>query len=533
VKEHSVSQYLAEFRTRPAIERRAASIHIHVDGDKGPSMIEVTNSCLHVLFALLEHPNGAQLGQIMKAALDSLDVLKGWDKLEHCCWFAQKAAEWSQYQYRYAVPTWLVERLLESPDTSTATSLHNTLASMVTTVFRSPTPLVNLSTSDIIANLITLIFRRININPDDTLLSPLVSCIASLGTHVYYSDQIQDLAGDLISRLVVVEVQGIGNCGKGSNEQCRSQAIRCLLAGLRELMGAATRAQNRETNKDSPTPIPTTSFSSSADAPAEVRTARRSRVSPGTWQDTLSLLCDRDHAVRTDYSDALVFYLTREIKKRGNTTDRDGVKRVRPLADGLQQASNANAVLYGDSSTRFLNAVHAYSYILATTSLDFGSSSAPSLTEEGTSVINVLPATPVNSVGNVDILPQSQGSRRSTTLGPRARKVSAVQRLLDRVPSRISSSGSAFASDYSNMLMVQTAVHEQLPIRALLTGIPMLLVLDKTTKINDISDADIWQRSKAIKEMIARVWLVIAKVWNISELASIAQKVFFHFHRIS
>jgi hypothetical protein len=57
----------------------------------------------------------------------------------------------------------------------------------------------------------------------------------------------------------------------------------------------------------------------------------------------------------------------------------------------------------------------------------------------------------------------------------------------------------------------------------------MLLVLDKATKIDDISDADIWQRSKAIKEMIGRVWLVIAKVWNISELASIAQKVFFPF----
>jgi hypothetical protein len=157
-------------------------------------MGDVSNACLHALFSLLEHANGSQLGYIMRSSFDSLDELRGWTKLDHCCWFAQKTAEWSQYQYRYAVPTWLVERLLESQDAPRITPLHNALVAMVTTVFNSPTHLVNLSTSDIISNLVTLLMRRTTINPEDALLPALVECIASLGRHVYYSDQIHDLA---------------------------------------------------------------------------------------------------------------------------------------------------------------------------------------------------------------------------------------------------------------------------------------------------------------------------------------------------
>lgn len=194
MKDTPISPYLAEFRTRPALERRAVSIHIHIDGDKGPSMSDVSNACLHALYSLLEHANGSQLGHIMRSICDSLDELKGWESPPHCCWIAEKATEWSQFQYRYAVPTWLVERLLENQDSPITTPLHTALAAMITTVFNSPTPLVNLSTSDIISNLITLLLRRTAIDPEDNLLSALVECVSSLGSHVYYSDQIQDLA---------------------------------------------------------------------------------------------------------------------------------------------------------------------------------------------------------------------------------------------------------------------------------------------------------------------------------------------------
>jgi hypothetical protein len=131
----------------------------------------------------------------MRASLDTLDEgRKNWSQVEHCCWVAKKTAEWAQYQYRYAIPTWLVERLVENQEATTAAPMPSALAAMVTAVFNSSTPLVNLSTSDIVSNLITLLIRRASIHPDDDLLPALVECIASLGRHVYYSDQIQDLA---------------------------------------------------------------------------------------------------------------------------------------------------------------------------------------------------------------------------------------------------------------------------------------------------------------------------------------------------
>jgi hypothetical protein len=196
VKDAPSSPYLAEFRTRPALERRAASIHVHVDGDKGPSTADVSDASLHALFSLLSHTNGAQLGHVMQSAFNSLDNMEGWKKVDHSCWFAKKTAEWAQYQYRYVVPTWLVERLLSNSnqESDEFTPLQKTLTVMITSVFSSPTPFINLSSSDIMSSLLTLLLRRLSTNPKDDALSGLVECISSLGCHVYYSDQIQDLA---------------------------------------------------------------------------------------------------------------------------------------------------------------------------------------------------------------------------------------------------------------------------------------------------------------------------------------------------
>ena len=168
----------------------------------------------------------------MQAIFDSQKTkLKGWENLGVCRWLARKACEWTQYQYRYAVPTRLVERLLESQDTSAASPLQSALAAMVTTVFTSSIPLINLSTSDIVSNLVTLILRRVVVDSNDPLLPLLVECIASLGTHIYYSDQIQDLAGELISRLVVVESQGVLDRKATPNKKKGTdlRLCRCLL----------------------------------------------------------------------------------------------------------------------------------------------------------------------------------------------------------------------------------------------------------------------------------------------------------------
>lgn len=194
IKESPTSPYLAEFRARPTVERRAASIHVHIDGDVGPSAAEVTNAVLHILFVLLGHVNVSQLGQVMQSTFDTLVHLDAWKEIEYCCWFAKRITEWVQYQYRYVVPTWLVERLLENQDAPATGPLPKALLSMVAAVLNAPIPLVDISSSDMLSNLVVLMLRRIAKDPKDELVPVIVSCISSLGHHVYYSDQIQDLA---------------------------------------------------------------------------------------------------------------------------------------------------------------------------------------------------------------------------------------------------------------------------------------------------------------------------------------------------
>ncbi|KAF7967328.1 hypothetical protein HWV62_34705 [Athelia sp. TMB] len=422
VKDKIKSTYLAEFRTRPAMERRAASIHVHVDGETGPATTDVISGCLRTWSSLLQHANGWQLGQIMRALADNLDETKGWERLDQCRWLAGKICEWTQYQYRYAVPTRLVEHLLESQDAASTTALQSSLAAMVTTIFTSPTPLINLSTSDIISNLMQLIMHRIAVNSEDALLPELVECIASLGMHVYYSDQIQDLAAELISRLINVELQGVVGSSSESRTKNRSQAIRCLLAGLLGLMQAADKDGRVHGDSDGTTKvatIPSTPpLGTAAAQDLHNRPSRRTRVSPEVWLDTLSLLCDADYAVRADYADAFVFYLRKEIRKRGDSTDSDGVKRIRPLAEGpIQQATQMKLLTHGDPATRALHAAHGYLYVLATaSSLGFdpstrASSAATTQTHDTNALAGIpgesnLPFIPIDKKGSLAITPE-------------------------------------------------------------------------------------------------------------------------------
>ncbi|KAF9821208.1 hypothetical protein IEO21_00816 [Rhodonia placenta] len=521
IKEEPNLAFMDDFRTRPALERRAASIHLHVDGDRGPSSGDVVNASLHALSSILGHSTGNQVTIIMSAIFDFLNDSGGWEKVNHCRWLAAKASEWTQYQYRYAVPTRIVECLVEGQDVPQSTARHSTLAAMVTTVFTSPTPLVNLSTSDMISGLISLIFRRITVDPEDLLLPVLVECIASLGTHVYYADQIQDLAGELISRLLLVESNGIPGPSKPNAEKARSQAIRSLLAGLLGLMHAADMHQVVKDDglPDDKEPLPT---GTSAELPSEsspatqnvhIRPSRRTKIAPEVWQDTLVLLCDQDYAVRADYAVALVSYLQSEIPKLGEHVDVDGVNRMRSLAEGpSEQAKTMTAMVYGDSTTRFLNALHAYIYLLATSAaldLHAGSSTTDG---NGSSV----------QEGNAN---HDSHGRRSTTVPPRSRKTSFILRAMQNAPKKLSQSDApnATLSDCGNILAVLTVVHENLPIRGLLTGAPMLVALERAARADEASLAKL-PLAVTIQHMVAQTWATIGRVWKCPDVVGVAEQ---------
>jgi hypothetical protein len=309
--------------------------------------------------------------------------------------------------------------------------------------------------------------------------------------------------------------------------------VRCLLAGLLGLIQAANKTDVVKSQEEAADVTGPTLDTSRKDA-GHARASRRSRVSPDIWQDTLSLLCDGDYSVRADYTEALVFYLSNEMPKHGDIADSDGVKRVRRLAEGpLQQAVNMTVLLHaGDFGTKFLNAVHAYLYILSTTStlgLASTPSTSPSQSIVNDSGVNVIPSTPTElETEGRDSFAQSQPTGRrsfSAPQGPRLRKASVVQRLLEGTAGGVSASTAACLADYAHVLNVLTTMHEQLPVRGLITGVPMLLALDAMTRSQDADDLHMLHRINTIKEVIARVWLVVGKVWNSSDLMDIAEKV--------
>jgi len=333
----------------------------------------------------------------------------------------------------------------------------------------------------------------------------------------------------LISRLAMLEGQGDLEHDKTGVTHSRSQVVRCLLAGLLGLIQAANKIDIAKSQEDAVDVTGPTLEISRKDG-EHVR-ARRSRVSPDIWQDTLSLLCDSDYSVRADYTEALVFYLLNEMPKNGDIVYSDGVKRVRRLAEGpLQQTRNMTILLHaGDFGTDFLNAVHAYLYILSTTSclgMTPNSSTLPSRSMVNDSHVNIIPGTPTEfEIEARDSFAQSQSTGQRSSFapqGPRSRKASVVQRLLEGSASGVSASTSACLADYAHVLNVLTTIHEQLPVRGLLTGIPMLLALDATTRLQDF---DLLHRTNVIKEVIARVWFVVGKVWNSSDIMVIVEKV--------
>ena len=337
------------------------------------------------------------------------------------------------------------------------------------------------------------------------------------------------LKAELINRLVVIEVQGILVRDKDHFLQSRSSAIRCLLEGLLGLIRTANATE-------SPNNVqllwePATKQPEASRKARDESVSRRTKVPPDIWQDTLSLLCDSEPTVRHECSIALIYYLIEEMPKHGENND--VLKHVRRFADNSPrhiQIAHAFPRMT-DTGSKFLNALYAYVYILATSpALGIPSNDVPTQTPDEPSSFTSATVVERNS-GNPrtsnDNSSQSQSNnRRSLTNahGPRARKESLVLRLLDKTPSRLTTSAQASEQDYANLLKILTTVQVQLPIRGLLVGLPMILALDAVVETLDDDSAATGQII-AIRTIIAQVWLTIGQVWTVRAVIELAEKV--------
>lgn len=305
----------------------------------------------------------------------------------------------------------------------------------------------------------------------------------------------------------------------------RSSAIRCLLDGLVGLVLAANENDSTMTlqeDKDSNDADTTKKLRAS-----DERASRRTKVPPDIWQDTLSLLCDNDPQVRKSCSNALIYYIAQEMPKHGEN-DIAGAKPMRRIADTFRHNLGAIPSI-GDTGSKFLNSVHAYVYILAT-SPTLGISSSSASQKLSQSLIKDrspgLPDQDYHDLRDNDNLSLPSNNRRSFTLqhGPKARKDSLVLRLLEGAPTRYTTSAKASEEDYAHILKILSTIQAQIPLHGLLTGMPMLLALNAAldTEENDIG---LLHRIVTVKTVISHVFLKIGQVWKIQELVNIAEAV--------
>lgn len=184
-------------------------------------MTDVTFGALRAMKNLLGRSDGPQVSTFLNSMFSTLDIDSpssgGWGNVDLCQWLALNITEWTQYQHRYAVPIQLTKKLIDTPDSKGKEKIHASLLAMITAVFSSRTPIANLATSDVISSLIQFILRRVRLDPNDPILPSVVKCVSSLATHLYYADQIQDFAEELIQKLVEIQVCCSTACGSSDS----------------------------------------------------------------------------------------------------------------------------------------------------------------------------------------------------------------------------------------------------------------------------------------------------------------------------
>lgn len=497
----------AEFaiKKRPAHMRRAPSISEHVDGEKGPSSEDVASAAVGTFQGLMRHGDATQVQATLAPVLAWLDgrdtsgslptpSRSQWDNVEWCSWLAETMASWAALQYRFVVLTALVEHLVDTCE-GPGLGKHATLVAMVTTILMGQTSLIGLSTSDTLNNLLGLIVRRVHIDSRDSLLPPLVECVSGLGVHVYYADQINDIADEITARIVALQVPESSSQSSASASQVakavakstpeqRDESIRVLLVCLSGVMAAAKRSSG-EVQKavDEGTSMATVEKGKATAAEGDAtlglaRAGTRNRISSEVWHHTASLLAHPNHTVRLAYEQALLTFLVDEVDRGSVATDL--------ISAGVGPSLSNDA-------TGLTHAFSAGAHVLALSK-------------------NLAVHTSVRE-SPLEVLPSIDRANAEESIA---------------APSDLSSA--ALPVDYSGLSALFDALYESLPVPALLGTVPMLLALDRNAgkqllpAAKDRGSADA-QRRLATRAVVAKAFIKIADVWNVPALRSVAENV--------
>ncbi|WRT68287.1 uncharacterized protein IL334_005263 [Kwoniella shivajii] len=557
----SPSPYFNEFSAvkRPLNDRRAPSLHAHIPGEKGPSNSDVNSASLRSFHALISQCKVSQAIIIIDNIISFLDHKNLWNDVEKCCWLSERLTAWITLQFRFVIPTRLIEVLVDQKDIE-ATPKHTSILSMVITILNSTTSLVGLGVSDLLGNLINLITRRIKFDQRDPLLPALVQCISSLGIHIYYADQINDIIEEISIRIAEIPI----------NDKDRSEIIRALIncligvmvitdqgdkeASTRTKFGASILNSGKSIDKGkSPEQTNATLLSSpTSEVPSDKpKSTRRNPISPEVWQETLPLLCESDYSVRISYSRALLLFLENEMPRGKNT--------------------GSEATIY-----RFCNALHASVYTLvmsnclgAGVSEDHSNVPSPEInTGTGVTPSPHLPndilhndfqkngnnSPKINGNGSKDRngsitnkdkgvsfnlispSPSSTPPTNGSSTPPKkpirtARRPSLPLNRLHSYVNLNSFDNVATPLDFAAALKILDELYTITPTPALITGTPMLLALDEDAgnelvrRPNDgRSGSWVLERKRAIRELVCLVWRRIGERWSCADVQNLAER---------
>ncbi|OCF37807.1 protein EFR3 [Kwoniella heveanensis BCC8398] len=586
----SPSPFFSEFSARrPINDRRAPSLHAHIPGEKGPTTKDVLSASLRSFHALIGQCKVAQATIIIDQIGSFLDRYGYWADVERCCWLAERLTAWITLQYRFVVPTRLVEVLVDDHQDKIAghpTTKHTSALAMITTILNSTTSLIGLGISDLLGNLVSLIIRRIRHDERDPLLPPLVQCVSSLGTHIYYADQINDIIEELSTRIAELSL----------TDKSRPEIIRVLVQCMIGVMVVADHADEEARSKVTANGNGngTASIAESSrisidkgkgpaiDTPLDIprpKNNRRNPIAPEVWQETLPLLCEADYAVRSTYARALLLFLETEMP-RGSVPGRPGSYN--------RSGSSADATTY-----RFCNALHAAIYTLAMSNCltagvpdevsgrDSTAAPSPDVSKGADNIAAEQPGSAttggsgsgdaksgrsglVNGDPNgnqngedsrhgsisgkgeksekgvsfnlTSPTPSSTPPTNGTSTPPRknsrpARRPSLPLNRLQSYVNLSSFDNVATPLDFAAALKILDELYTLVPTTALMTGVPMLLALDKDAG-NDLvrrpgdgrQGAWVLERKRAIRELVCLVWRRIGERWDAREVDNLANK---------
>lgn len=538
----SPSPFFTEFSARrPVNDRRAPSVHAHIPGEKGPTDTDVVSAALRSLQALVRQCNVATASQVLDAMVGFLDRV-GWNDVERCCWLTERLASFLMLQYRFVVPTRLMEVLFDLEDKAPSRK-HTTVLAMTTTILNSPIALVGLGVTDLLNNCVGLIVRRVHIDETDSLLPSLVQCIASLGTHIYYADQINDVVEEIALRMGEIS----------TTDKSRPEIIRILIYAIMGVLNTALTADLAEARATAHHETANSTEKGkgvAVDTPTENKArslGRRNPVNVEVWQETLPLLCEATYAVRAAYARALILFLMNELPREKKLVKAD------------------------DAIYRFCNAVHASVYTLAVSScLGVGSPTPSILSPSGSPIVasTELKEVPTTAASVGEPLkttesPEELGSKSDVKAGEKGVSFNLVEptpaptlgestngattptkkrrgsRRVSLPLNRLNSSslvGSfenvATPFDFAVIIRILDELHAAVPSAALLTGVPMLLALDRDAGSELVrrpgdgrQGAWVLERKRSIREVVSICWKRLGDRWGLADLVQYANKV--------